>query len=79
VFQGEGTGHIQSVIIAAVLFIAGFQIILIGLLADLIAVNRRLSEDILLRVKRLEMGDERQGSGNRGQESGDRSRETGGP
>ncbi|MEA3336419.1 MAG: glycosyltransferase family 2 protein [Chloroflexota bacterium] len=53
VTQGEGTGHVQSVIIAAVLLIAGFQVILIGLLADLIAVNRRLSEDILLRVKRL--------------------------
>ena len=52
---GEGKGHVQSVIIAAVLFIAGFQVIVIGLMADLIAINRRLSEDILLRVKRLEM------------------------
>jgi glycosyltransferase involved in cell wall biosynthesis len=57
VLQGEGTGHVQSVIIAAVFFIAGFQVILIGLLADLIAINRRLSEDILLRVKRLELGE----------------------
>ena len=57
VFQGEGTGHVQSVIVAAVLFIAGFQVSLIGLLADLIAVNRRLSEDILLRIKRLELGE----------------------
>ncbi len=59
VLMGEGTGHVQSVIIAAVLFIAGFQIILIGLLADLIAVNRRLSENILLRVKRMEVGGRR--------------------
>lgn len=57
VFQGEGKGHVQSVIVAAVFFIAGFQVILIGLLADLIAVNRRLGEEILLRVKRLELGD----------------------
>jgi len=55
VYLGEGTGHVQSVIIAAVLFIAGFQVIMIGLIADLIAINRRLSEDILLRVKRLEL------------------------
>ena len=55
VYLGEGTGHVQSVIVAAVLFIAGFQVIMIGLMADLIAVNRRLSEDILLRVKRLEL------------------------
>lgn len=55
VYLGEGTGHVQSVIVAAVLFIAGFQVIMIGLMADLIAINRRLSEDILLRVKRLEL------------------------
>lgn len=55
VFQGEGKGHVQSVIIAAVFFIAGFQVILIGLVADLIAINRRLSEEILLRVRRMEL------------------------
>ena len=57
--QGEGTGHVQSVIVAAILLIAGFQVILIGLVADLIAINRRLSEDILLRVKRLELAGKR--------------------
>jgi len=63
VYLGEGTGHVQSVIIAAVLIIAGFQVIMIGLIADLIAINRRLSEDILLRVKRLELSsdDEKDG------------------
>ena len=78
VFQGEGTGHVQSVIVAAVLFIAGFQIILIGLLADLIAVNRRLSEDILLRIKRLEMGETRSEDRNRGQGTGDKAPEVDG-
>jgi len=53
---GEGQGHIQSVIVAAILFIAGIQVMLIGVVADLIAINRRLSEDILVRVKRLEVG-----------------------
>jgi len=48
-------GHIQSLILAAVFLISGFQTMLIALLADLIAVNRRLSEDMLLRLKRLEM------------------------
>jgi len=55
--MGEGKGHIQSVILTAIFLIAGFQVILIGMLADLIAINRRLSEDILFRVKRLELGD----------------------
>ncbi|MCP4166732.1 MAG: glycosyltransferase family 2 protein [Chloroflexi bacterium] len=57
VYLGEGKGHVQSVIIAAVLLIAGIQVILIGFVADLIATNRRINEDILLRVKRLELAD----------------------
>jgi hypothetical protein len=50
----RSAGHVQSLILAAVLLIAGFQTMLIGLLADLISVNRRLSEDILIRLKKLE-------------------------
>ena len=44
--QGQGAGHVQSVIIAAILLIIGFQTILNGLLADLIANNRKLLEEI---------------------------------
>ena len=67
-FQGpeEATGHIQSVMLAAVLLIAGFQILLIGLVADLISINRQLAEDILLRVKRLELT--KASGGNSGQD-----------
>ena len=53
--QGERGGHVQSLILAAVFLITGFNTWLIALLADLIAVNRRLSEDVLVRVKRLEV------------------------
>ena len=53
-FYGNRAGHVQSLILAAVFLITGFQTWLIALLADLIAVNRRLSEDVLVRVKRLE-------------------------
>jgi glycosyltransferase involved in cell wall biosynthesis len=49
------SGHIQSLILSAVLLIVGFQIIVIGLAADLISANRRLSEDILYRVRRMEL------------------------
>ena len=52
--QGNRGGHIQSLILAAVFLITGFHTLLIALLADLIAVNRRLTEDVLIRVKRLE-------------------------
>jgi hypothetical protein len=53
--QGDRAGHIQSLILAAVFLITGFHTLLMALLADLIAVNRRLSEDVLIRLKRMEM------------------------
>ena len=49
---GQGAGHIQSVILAAVLLIAGFQVLLIGLVADLIGFNRRILEEINYRVRK---------------------------
>lgn len=59
-FLGEyladgGAGHIQSLILAAVLLIIGFQTVLIGLVADLMGHNRWLSEDALFRVRELEL------------------------
>jgi hypothetical protein len=53
---GEGSGHIQSLIIATILMVLGFITILVGLLGDLIAKNRRLSEDIRFRLRRMELG-----------------------
>lgn len=50
-----GEGHIQSLILASVLLIIGVQTVLIGLVADLIAANRALVEDTLLRVRELEL------------------------
>ncbi len=52
---GQGSGHIQSVILAAVLLIVGFQVILIGLVADLIGFNRKILEEILYRTKQVEL------------------------
>ncbi len=57
---GAGTGHIQSLILAAILLIIGFQVFVLGVLADLIAANRRLIEDALYRVRKIEMGDHSQ-------------------
>ncbi len=54
-FAGDDGGHIQSLILSAVLMIVGFQVGLIGLVADLISGNRRLIEDCLYRVKKVEM------------------------
>lgn len=53
-FFGNSQGHIQSLILAAVLLIVGFQIILIGLVSDLIFGNRKILEEILYRLKKSE-------------------------
>lgn len=45
-------GHIQSLIISAVLIIIGFGIMTIGLLGDIISANRKLNEEILYRMKK---------------------------
>ena len=52
---GEGDGHIQSLIFAAILFIIGFQVVILGLIGDVISFNRKLIEETLLRVKRIEL------------------------
>ena len=54
-FSGTGGGHIQSLILSAVLLIAGFQTLLIGLVADLIGANRKVMEEVLVRLRRLEL------------------------
>lgn len=51
---GQGGGHVQSLILTAILLIVGFQVLLIGLVADLIANNRKLEEEILYRLRRSE-------------------------
>jgi glycosyltransferase involved in cell wall biosynthesis len=52
---GTGRGHVQSLIIAAVLMIVGFQVLLIGLVSDMISGNRKLLEDLMYRIRSLEI------------------------
>lgn len=56
-FTGQGGGHIPSLIAAAILISLGFVLILMGLLADLIGVNRMLLEDIRRRLREMEYRD----------------------
>jgi glycosyltransferase involved in cell wall biosynthesis len=51
--QGQGAGHVQSVVLASILLIVGFQTMLNGLLADLIASNRKMLEEINIEHKNL--------------------------
>lgn len=53
-FHGDGSGHVQSLVIAGVLLTMGFMAFLVGLVADLIAFNRQLLEIVLEKIRRLE-------------------------
>jgi len=53
----EASGHVQSLIAGAVLILFGVVLVVLGVVADLLSVNRRLLEDVLLRLKRLEYGE----------------------
>lgn len=53
-FQGNGAGHIQSLILSAVLILIGVQTIIIGLQADIISANRKILEDIQYRIRKME-------------------------
>jgi hypothetical protein len=58
---GEVRGHLQSAILSVLLLILGFQALQWGILADLIASNRKLLEDLLYRVRRREVEDRDRG------------------
>lgn len=57
------SGHIQSILFGSVLLIIGFLLMVLGVVADLIAVNRKLLEDALARLRELEYGAARYESG----------------
>ena len=49
-----GSGHIQSLVISAIFLNVGFFIIMFGIIANLISVNRKLIERTLYRLRKLE-------------------------
>ena len=52
--MGDGDGHIQSLILTAILLLGGFQTITIGLLGDTIAANRKIMEDMQYRIRKMD-------------------------
>ncbi len=54
VARGNGSGHIQSLILACTLIIIGFLTFMIGLMADVISSNRKILQDVQYHVKRME-------------------------
>ena len=54
--KGLSGGHVQSLILGCTLIIIGFLIFVIGVLADTIAANRRILQDVQFHVKSIEYG-----------------------
>lgn len=54
-FTGNGGGHIQSLIFGAIMLLVGFQVFMIGIVADVIGFNRKLIEEALLKIKHIEL------------------------
>ncbi len=66
---GDRIGHIQSLILAAILTIVGFQVILFGLVADAINRSRRMLEELVYRVRKIEIDSEHSRTNNESDES----------
>jgi glycosyltransferase involved in cell wall biosynthesis len=52
---GQGAGHVQSLILGAVLFIAAMLLAALGVIGDLLAAQRMLSQRTFERVRRIEL------------------------
>lgn len=53
-FTQSGAGHLQSLLLSAILIIVGIQTLMLGLLADIISANRRLLEDVQYRLRKAD-------------------------
>jgi glycosyltransferase involved in cell wall biosynthesis len=56
-FEDPGRSHVPSLILAAVLLLMGFLLWMLGLLGDVLAANRRLLEDVQLKLRRAQYDD----------------------
>jgi glycosyltransferase involved in cell wall biosynthesis len=55
IFNGQSNGHIQSLILGAVLFIAAVQLFALGVIGDLLAGQRVMTQRVFERVRRVEL------------------------
>ena len=52
-FLNEGSGHVQSLILSSVFLVSGFQTILVSFLADVLAANRKMLEEIKFQISNI--------------------------
>ena len=53
--NGDRSGHLQSIIAGGALLVAAVQVFVLGVIADLIAAHRTVSQRTLERVRRIEL------------------------
>ncbi len=61
-FNGQGNGHVQSLILCAALLMIGVQVLITGVQADIIADNRKLLEDVQYRIRKMECDQAQEGT-----------------
>lgn len=61
--EGNGAGNVQSLLLGALMLGMGGALIIVGLVADLIGVNRMLLEELRWRMRELEYRQQHPGSG----------------
>lgn len=52
--SGTGNGHAQSLILSSVCIVVGVQSIFFAIIADAIAANRKINDELLYRMKKIE-------------------------
>ena len=55
-FLGDGAGHTQSLILCGLLITVSFQTALLAIIADLMGINRKLIEDVQIKVQNIKNG-----------------------
>jgi hypothetical protein len=55
IVNGDRNGHLQSIVLGGVLLVAAVQLFALGVLADLLAAHRIVSQRTLERVRRIEL------------------------
>lgn len=55
IMNGDRSGHLQSIVVGSVFFMAAVQVLALGIIADLIGGHRQVSQRINERVRRIEL------------------------
>jgi glycosyltransferase involved in cell wall biosynthesis len=55
IFEGDSAGHVQSLILGAVLFNAAMLLAALGVIGDILAAHRTMTQRVYERVRRIEL------------------------